>query len=192
MARRAADPPAGSGNELVEWVDEHDRVIAVVTRARMRAENLRHRSACVVVLSVDGQQLLIHRRSDSKDLLPGWWDVCAGGVLGVGESYADAARREAAEEIGLVGVDLRFLGAGRCDTGESREISHVFVARHDGPFTFADGEVEEACFVGADALRAKMQTTPFLPSCAAMVLPLVPGFEPDGSGGAHPAAGHVT
>ena len=36
-------------------------------------------------------QLLVHRRSDAKDLWPGRWDVGVGGVVGAGEAWADAA-----------------------------------------------------------------------------------------------------
>jgi len=173
----AADP----GDEPVEWVDEHDRVIGIVTRSRMRRENLRHRSAAVVVRSSDGR-LLVHRRSSTKDLRPGWWDVCAGGVVGVGvgvgESYRDAAIRELAEELGVTGAALEPLGVGRFDDVDSREISHLFIATADGPFEFADGEVAEARLVTRSELTALMSLEPFLPTCSAMILPLVAGFGP--------------
>jgi 8-oxo-dGTP pyrophosphatase MutT (NUDIX family) len=143
----------------------------------MRRENLRHRSAAIVVLSTDGR-LLIHRRADSKDLHPGWWDVCAGGVVGVGESYEQAARRELAEEIGVVDVPLEPLGTGRFEDDHSRELSELYLAISDGPFDFADGEVAEARFVTPAELRDLMGHERFLPSCGAMVLPLVAGFEP--------------
>lgn len=173
MHASAADPE----EELVEWVDESDRVIAVVPRARMRRENLRHRSAAVVVMSTDAR-LLIHRRADTKDLRPGWWDVCAGGVLAVGESYEDAARRELAEEVGVTDVPLRPLGGGRFDDHDSKEISRLYLAVSDGPFVFADGEVAEARLVTRRELRALMETESFLPTCDTMILPLVEGFEP--------------
>ncbi len=169
---------ADQGDELIEWVDEHDRVIGVVPRSRMRRENLRHRSAAVVVRSGDGR-LLVHRRAATKDLRPGWWDVCAGGVVGVGESFIDAATRELAEELGVTGVDLEPLGVGRFDDVDSREISHLFLVTTDGPFEFADGEVAEARLVTRDELTVLMDRESFLPSCNAMILPLVAGFEPD-------------
>ncbi len=143
----------------------------------MHAENLRHRSAAVVVLSSDGR-LLVHRRADTKDLRPGWWDVCAGGVVGVGESLADAATRELAEEFGVTDAPLTLLGTGRFDCDDSRELAHIYATVLDGPFEFADGEVAEARFVTRDELGSLMRTERFLPSCEAMILPLVDGFEP--------------
>lgn len=173
-----ASSAAGNHDVLVQWVDAHDRPIDVVPRSRMRRENLRHRSAAVVVLSSDGR-LLVHRRADTKDLRPGWWDVCAGGVVAVGETYREAAERELAEEIGVTGVELEPIGEVRYDGHDSREISRLYLAVTDGPFVFADGEVAEARLVTRRQLRALMAVERFLPICEEMVLPLVPGFEPN-------------
>jgi len=42
-------------------------------------------SLYVLVVSLDGRRLLVHRRADWKDVWPGRWDVCFGGVAGAGE-----------------------------------------------------------------------------------------------------------
>ncbi len=164
------------GGEPVEWVDENDRVIEVVPRSRMRTENLRHRSAAVVVQSSDGR-LLVHRRAATKDLFPGWWDVCAGGVVAVGERFDETARRELAEELGIVVDELELLGRGSWDDDASREITEIYRIVHDGPFAFADGEIAEARFVTASELAGPLRRERFLPSCAGFVLPMVDGFD---------------
>ncbi len=187
MVDRTAE--VGPGDEPVEWLDGDGEVIAVVSRARMRRENLRHRSCGVVVRSSDGR-LLVHRRSTTKDLLPGWWDVCAGGVLAVGEPPADGAVRELAEELG-VHVDpgaLRLLGVGSFDDETSRELSTVFEVTHDGPFHFSDGEVAEVRWVDPVSLDAMMASDRFLPTCRALVLPLVAGFGRPADGRDDPGA----
>ena len=104
-----ADP----GAELVEEVDERGRVVRVVTRATMRAENLRHRNIGVVVRRPTGA-VVVHRRADWKDVHPSLWDIVFGGVPAVGEDDADAAVRELAEEAGLVvdAADLEELCRG--------------------------------------------------------------------------------
>jgi 8-oxo-dGTP pyrophosphatase MutT (NUDIX family)/uncharacterized protein YqgV (UPF0045/DUF77 family) len=171
---RTVQPAAD--DELVVWVTDADEVIDVVPRSRMRAENLRHRSTAIVVLSTDGR-LLVHRRAEGKDLRPGWWDVCAGGVVTAGETYAASAARELAEELGVVGATLRPLGQGGWDDTGSKEICRLFLIVTDGPFVFADGEVAEARFVSPDELTVLMRDERFLPSGPGMVLPFVPGFE---------------
>src|SRR5262252_1990008 len=102
---------AGTGDELVEIVDEGGRVERLVPRSAMRAGNLRHRSVAVVVVTGAGE-VVAHRRADWKDVWPGRWDVCFGGVAAVGESWEAAAVRELAEETGVVVAPgaLRLLG----------------------------------------------------------------------------------
>lgn len=156
-----------AGDERVEWVDVDGRVLDVVTRRRMRAENLRHRSVGIVVTTTDGR-LLVHRRADTKDLRPGWWDVMAGGVVGVGESDDAAATRELAEELGIVAA-LEPLGVGRWDDVDSREICHLYRAVHDGPYHFADGEVAEARLVTPAELAPLLRVERFLPGSLAML-----------------------
>lgn len=156
------------GDELVEWVDAAGRVIEVVTRRRMRAENLRHRSVGIVVLASDGR-LLVHRRADTKDLRPGWWDVMAGGVVAAGEDVATAATRELAEELGIVDVPLEALGVHRWDDVDSMEICHLYRVVHDGPYRFADGEVAEARLVTPAELEHLLRRASFLPGSLAML-----------------------
>jgi isopentenyldiphosphate isomerase len=161
-------------DELVEVVDDDDRVVAIVTRAVMRAQRLQHRTVGIGVISTDGR-LLVHRRSDHKDIWPGWWDIAAGGVVAAGEGYAAAARREVVEELGIdVDPDqLRPLGSGRYVDDAVAEICHHFAVVHDGPFRFADGEVVEARWVTAAELDEMIGRERFLPDSLAVLLPLL-------------------
>ena len=166
-------------DELVDVVDEEDLVVDTVPRALMRSANLRHRAVFVLVRSTRGE-VLIHRRSDTKDVWPGQWDLAIGGVVASGESYDAAAVRELAEEIGVTveaGV-LEPLGGGRFEDDAVRLVGHVYRLVHDGPFAFRDGEVVEACFVGLAELEARLAREPFLPDSRALVLPWLGLGEP--------------
>jgi isopentenyldiphosphate isomerase len=158
----------------VEVVDPEGRVLEVVPRARMRAENLRHRAVFVLVTSTDGR-VLVHRRSEAKDVWPGWWDLAIGGVVGAGEAWDDAARRELAEEVGIEGVEPQAAGSGAYEDDDVRLVARLYRVVHDGPFRFADGEVVEAGFVTVDELLRLVEQRPFLPDSRALVLPLVAG-----------------
>lgn len=159
-------------DELVDIVDDDDRVVATVTRAEMRARRLQHRSVGIAVLSTDGR-LLIHRRSDAKDIWPGWWDIAAGGVVASGETYAEAARRELAEELGLIDVDVELLGQARYVDDTLAALCRGYRVVHDGPFTFADGEVAEVRWVTFDELDVMRATHRFLPDSISLLLPLI-------------------
>lgn len=160
------------GEELVEHIDTDGTVIEVVTRRRMRSENLRHRSVAIIVQSTDGR-LLVHRRADDKDVYPGYWDLAAGGVVAAGEPSDLAAERELAEELGISGALLEFVADGSFEDDCAREQCRVYRTVHDGPYRFDDGEVSEARLVDAAELAALIDTHPFLPGSVAMLLPLI-------------------
>lgn len=158
--------------ELVDIVDDDDNVIATVTRSDMRARRLQHRSVGIAVISTDGR-LLIHRRSESKDIWPGRWDIAAGGVVASGETYENAAQRELAEELGVVDVEIECLGRSQYVDDELAALCRGYRVVHDGPFTFADGEVAEARWVTFDELDAMRATHRFVPDSVALLLPLI-------------------
>lgn len=184
-----------SGDEPVEIVDEEGRVVGRATRAAMRAGNLRHRSVAVVVVTGAGE-LVVHRRADWKDVWPGRWDVCFGGVVGVGETWEAAAVRELAEEAGVRVPEaaLAVLGDGSYRDDDVSAVSRVFLAAHDGPFRPADGEVAVLDLVPLADLPAWLPGHELCPDAAAIVVPLVlalgrgkppaggsdPGGDPDG------------
>jgi len=142
--------------ELVEVVDADGNVERVVTRAEMRAGNLRHRAVGIVVRRPGDGAVLVHRRAAWKDVWPSYWDVAFGGVCGVGETWEEAAARELAEEAGVdVGPgDLEHAGDGAYADDDVAMVGRVFVVRHDGPFRFPDGEVTEVAWVPFDGVEA--------------------------------------
>jgi isopentenyldiphosphate isomerase len=167
-----AGSPGDASEELVDVVDDDDRVIATVTRREMRAHRLQHRAVSIAVLSSDGR-LLVHRRADTKDVWPGMWDLAAGGVVGAGESYEDAARRELAEELGVHVDTMECLGEGRFADDAVALIGRGYRCVHDGPFTFTDGEIAEVRWVDRAALDALMAAESFVPDNVALLLPLL-------------------
>lgn len=128
-----------AGEEPVEVVDEAGAVLEVVPRSVMRAQRLRHRCTYIVVVDM-AERLVVHQRALWKDVWPGRWDVAFGGVVGVGEDWGAAALRELQEEAG-VEAGLQALGGGTYDDADVSLLGRVYLARHDGPFTFPDGEV---------------------------------------------------
>lgn len=133
---------ASPSDELVEELDDAGEVIGVVTRGRMRAENLLHRNVLVVLRRSSGA-IVVHQRSDWKDVFPSLWDVAFGGVPGVGESDEDAAIRELAEEAGLDvdRSDLVELGRAEWSDDSIRWIGALFEVVDDREIEPVDGEV---------------------------------------------------
>lgn len=165
-----SDPSA----ELVEVVDEMGQVTDIVTRAEIRAGRLRHR--CTYVAVVTGErELVVHQRADWKDVYPGYWDVCFGGVVGVGEEWDVSARRELAEEAGVTDQPLTFLGPVVYDEPDGRVFGRVYLAHFDGEITCPDGEVVAVDRVRLADLDAWLEHRSVCPDSQGVALPLVLG-----------------
>lgn len=162
-------------SEWVDVVDTDDRVVRTVSRPEMRRDRLRHRAVFVAVLDGAGR-ILVHRRSESKDVWPGWLDIAVGGVVTSGESYEQAVRRELAEEIGVSDVEPVEVDGGRIQVYDDADVSIVgrcFVVTTSGPFVFADGEVSDAWWVTHDEFEELRRRERFLPDSLALLLPLL-------------------
>jgi 8-oxo-dGTP pyrophosphatase MutT (NUDIX family) len=149
--------------------------VATVPRAEMRARgaSARHR-ACYVAVLTGADELVVHRRADWKDVYPGWWDVCFGGVLAAGETWDDAARRELAEEAGVT-TDVVLLGTAAWSAPDVNLNARVYLARSDGPFTCPDGEVVEVATVPLVELDRWLEGRDVCPDSVDLVVPRLPG-----------------
>ena len=96
-----ASPP-NPAEEIVEIVDRDNNSIGAVSRRIMRQQGLIHRASYILVFNRSGE-LFLQKRTMSKDIYPGFWDLAAGGVVLAGESYEESAKRELREELGVAG-----------------------------------------------------------------------------------------
>ncbi|MFH9989750.1 NUDIX hydrolase [Streptomyces luteogriseus] len=92
-----------AADEILDIVDENDRVVGQCPRGEVYARGLRHR--CVFIRARDAEgRIFVHRRTPTKLVFPSLHDMFVGGVVGAGESYDAAALREAEEELGVSGL----------------------------------------------------------------------------------------
>ncbi len=92
-------------DEIVAIVDAHNNVIGSAPRREMRANKLPHRSTYILVFNSQ-RELFVQKRTMTKDIYPGYYDPCTGGVVLHGESYEVSAIRELEEEVGIRDVPL--------------------------------------------------------------------------------------
>lgn len=81
--------------EHFDLVDASDQVIGTTDKATAHSLGQWHRIAVVYVFAPDGQLYVQHHKKS------GLLDHSVGGHVRKGESYDDAAKREAAEELGV-------------------------------------------------------------------------------------------
>ena len=97
---RSASDRANNPTEILDLVDEHDRVIGTVRKDATESNpNLLHRE--VAILIHRGDELLWQLRSAAKSVMPLTWDCACAGHVGAGDVPEAAAHRELREELGL-------------------------------------------------------------------------------------------
>lgn len=84
-----------------------------------------HLGVDILVRHIDGTYLLT-RRSEDKDVYPGYWEASAGGSAVSGEEPLEAAERELAEETGLTADRMELVGVLFKDS--SRAMFYTYVA----------------------------------------------------------------
>ncbi|VEI40881.1 NUDIX-family hydrolase [Citrobacter youngae] len=75
-----------ASTEWVDIVNEDNEVIAQSSREQMRAQCLRHRATYIVVHDGMGK-ILVQRRTETKDFMPGMLDATAGGLFRLMSSF---------------------------------------------------------------------------------------------------------
>lgn len=148
-----AKPALMSVDEEIDLVDDRNTVIGVTSRRIMRRENLLHRGVGILCRNSHGQ-VYVHKRTDTKDLFPGLYDMFVGGVVSHGESYDEAARREIAEELGITSGDVRRLFTHRYEGDRNRAFIAVYDVTHDGSIVHQPEEIAWGGWVAEADLEA--------------------------------------
>jgi isopentenyldiphosphate isomerase len=159
-----------SAEEILDIVDEHDRVVGQAARGDAYARGLRHRCASVLVRDAAGR-IFVHRRTATKLVFPSMYDMFVGGVVGAGESYDEAALREAEEELGVRGLPrpvplFKFLyeGESRADGGPGPAWwAQVYEVRCELPVDPQKEEVAWHGFLTEAELEARLREWDWVP-----------------------------
>jgi isopentenyldiphosphate isomerase len=147
--------------ELVDVIDDAGNTVGVVTRGEMRERKLPHRCTYVLVFNSRGE-LFVHLRTPTKDVFPSHWDVCIGGVLSAGETFAIGVRREIREELGI-DADARELFPFWYRGAESFAHGMVYRLDHEGPFRLQVEEIVRGEFAPVAAVLERTKREPFCP-----------------------------
>ena len=163
---REAAHRAASDAEQIAWVDEQDNLLGSCVRSELRERGLIGRGTYIMLFNSAGE-LCVHQRTFSKAIYPGYWDVAAGGMVGAGESYAESAARELAEELGVSGVELTAHDHFFFEDTGNRLWCSAFSAVWDGPLQLQAEEVLQARFIPIEQVLAEIQQKPYCPDSLA-------------------------
>ena len=88
------------------------------------SEGRYHLVVDILVVHSDGTYLLT-KRSDIKDVYPGYWEASAGGSAVSGEEPLEAAKREMFEETGLTADTIELVGTLFKDSSHAMYYSYI-------------------------------------------------------------------
>ena len=138
-------------DEIVFIVDVKNNVIGAETRSVMRSKGLIHRAAYILVFNSSGK-IFVQKRTMTKDVYPGYYDVATGGVVLDKETYEESARRELEEELAIRDVPLSHLFDFYYQDGNNRVWGRAYTCVYDGKIVLQEEEVESGSFRGVDEI----------------------------------------
>lgn len=147
-----------SGEEMFDVVDADDRVLRQERRSVVHAQGLLHRAVHIFVFNSRGQ-LLVQRRSASKDEFPLTYTSSASGHVGAGETYEACAPRELLEEIGLESP-LEFVVKLPADPSTANEHTALYRTVTDAVPAPNEEEVASLTYFSLDELQALLEIDP--------------------------------
>jgi len=162
MGRSEDAPPTFPAEEIVDLVDEDDHVTGQAPRREVRARNLLHREVAAIVRNPRGE-IYVHRRTETKDVFPGMYDMFVAGVVTSGESYEEAIRRELREELGIEHVEPTFLLKARYRDPDINWWTCCYEVVWSGPIRHQEDEIAWGRFMPEAELIAKLDELPFVP-----------------------------
>jgi len=154
------DLGAPADAELLILVDETDRELGYLDRARCHAgRGLLHRAFSLLIFNAKGQ-LLLQQRAASKQLWPLVWSNSCCSHPRRSESIEAAARRRLHEELGL-NCPLYFLfkfqyQAQFNSAAAENELCSVFIGRANERVTINPAEINAWRWISPEALQAEM------------------------------------
>lgn len=148
--------PVPVSQELLDVVDQNDRVVGVKTRGEIHAQNLMHRSVHILVFN-NNTELFIQKRSMSKDNDLGLWDSSAAGHVDSGEDYYRCAIRELGEELGIV-VNASLEELFRLPASPITGVEHCIVYRciYHGPLELQADEIDEGVWISLNEMDRRV------------------------------------
>lgn len=119
-------------NEMFPVVDEDGNILGSVSRAEAHGgSKILHPVVHLHLFNSNGD-LYLQKRPEWKDIQPGKWDTATGGHMELGESVAQALRREVGEELGITGFNPESLGHYIFESAREKELVFVHKATYDG------------------------------------------------------------
>ena len=151
-----------SKTEIVVIVDEKNNEVGTEPRYKMRKLGLNHRATYILVFNSQ-HEIFVQKRTKTKDVYPGYFDVVSGGVVTVAETYDESAERELKEELGIIDVPLSELFEFFFAEGKMKIWGKAYSCFYEGDICLQTEEVESGIFMPVNEVISKSKYEAFCP-----------------------------
>ncbi len=149
--------------ELVDVVDETDKIVGKESRKACHVKGLWHRVSAILIFNSEGKLYLQKR---AKGIIgEGLLDYSASGHVISEESYKDAAHKELREELGIK-TELKLLYKKLLevfnyhDRFKIRHIIRVYTGKYNGKFKIQESELENIKLYDLKYLKKDIMRNP--------------------------------
>jgi 8-oxo-dGTP pyrophosphatase MutT (NUDIX family) len=144
-----------SNDEKVDIVDEINQVLYQIDKSIAHVKGLLHRTILAEVKNSKGEWLLVKQAGDRQDA--GQYVSPVGGHIRAGESEVEALKREAFEELGIIGFTYIYKGRQVWNRFvRNRQENHYFILYEitwDGDIKLNEESVEYKWFSQAELVK---------------------------------------
>lgn len=146
--------------ELLIQVDENNKVIGSIQRGvAHESSGIFYRTIYVLVINAN-DEVLIHKRSETKDLYPNCWDLSVGGHVNYQDSYEETAARELREELGLEVFEEDLISKGEVlvklpNSGEFFNV-YEYHLKPGEKISTSEEEIQETRWMTVDDIKKSM------------------------------------
>ncbi len=136
-------------DEILEIVDQDNKVIGKASRGECYQKGLLHRAVNIFIYNSKGE-VFLQQRSEKKLKYPNVWDLSCSEHVKPGESFEEAAKRGLKEELGIDTEFEEIIPIHRMKNGtgmyHDNELVVTFKSIYDGGMNFDHNEVADGKF----------------------------------------------
>jgi isopentenyldiphosphate isomerase len=158
-------PVAEEPDEMLWMVDSNNKVLGSIYRAIAHDKLILHREIALLIYD-ENYCVLFQKRSMNKRANPGMWSTSVAGHIRYDHEPLEELIREAEEEVGLTGFELRYQETILVDTEVERYFRYCFEVQVPSSYHFELNaqEVDEVKFYTEQELDQALQSgLPFYP-----------------------------
>jgi len=153
----AAGLPDPYPEMTVNTVDDHDSVMGTIARKFVlpTAHNFR---VAHLLLSNSRGEILLQQLARSRDRHPLAWGSSVACYLFAEETYEEAIRRRAVQELGCEPGAIVFRGRTAMQDIDSRKFIGIFTGHSEGPFHIDKAQIERVEFVAPNEIEQAVRS----------------------------------